>query len=78
MLYPFFLASMFSNENFLSFELLLQNWEVVLYIIDFKAVPLFLVYRSLTMIGLYMGNRWGNSGNSVRLNFLGLQNHCRW
>ena len=25
-----------------------------------------------------MGNGWGNSGNSVRLYFLGLQNHCRW
>ena len=25
-----------------------------------------------------MGNSWGNSGNSVRLYFLGLQNHCRW
>ena len=24
------------------------------------------------------GNRWGNSGNSVRLYFWGLQNHCRW
>ena len=24
------------------------------------------------------GNSWGNSGNSVRLYFLGLQNHCRW
>ena len=23
-------------------------------------------------------NIWGNSGNSVRLYFLGLQNHCRW
>ena len=23
-----------------------------------------------------MGNRWGNSGNSVRLYFLGLQKHC--
>ena len=21
---------------------------------------------------------WGNSGNSVRLYVLGLQNHCRW
>ena len=21
---------------------------------------------------------WGNSGNSVRLYFFGLQNHCRW
>ena len=26
----------------------------------------------------FMGNRWGNSGNSVRLYFLGLQNHGRW
>ena len=25
-----------------------------------------------------MGNRWGNSGNSVRLYFGGLQNHGRW
>jgi len=25
-----------------------------------------------------MGNRWGNSGNSVRLYFSRLQNHCRW
>ena len=23
-------------------------------------------------------NIWGNSGNSVRLYFSGLQNHCRW
>ena len=22
--------------------------------------------------------KWGNSGNSGRLYFLGLQNHCRW
>ena len=25
-----------------------------------------------------MANRWGNRGNSVRLYFSGLQNHCRW
>ena len=25
----------------------------------------------------FMGNRWGNSGNSVRHYFFGLQNHCR-
>ena len=24
------------------------------------------------------GNRWGNSGNSVRLYLFRLQNHCRW
>ena len=26
----------------------------------------------------FMGNRWGSSGNSVRVYFGGLQNHCRW
>ena len=26
----------------------------------------------------FMGNRWENSGNGVRLYFSGLQNHCRW
>ena len=26
----------------------------------------------------FMGNRWGSNGNSNRLYFLGLQNHCRW
>ena len=26
----------------------------------------------------FMGNRWGNSGNSVSLYFWGLPNHCRW
>ena len=25
----------------------------------------------------FMGNRWGNSGNSVRLYIFGLQNHYR-
>ena len=27
---------------------------------------------------LFMGNRWGNSRNSVRLYFFGFQNHCKW
>ena len=26
----------------------------------------------------FMANRWGNNGNSDRLYFPGLQNHCRW
>ena len=26
----------------------------------------------------FMGNRWGNSGNSIRFYFGGLQNHCSW
>ena len=26
----------------------------------------------------FMGNRWGNNGNSERLYFFWFQNHCRW
>ena len=26
----------------------------------------------------FMANRWGDNGNSDRLYFGGLQNHCRW
>ena len=26
----------------------------------------------------FMANRWANNGNSDKLYFLGLQNHCRW
>ena len=26
----------------------------------------------------FMADRWANSGNSVRLYFFGLQNHCKW
>ena len=26
----------------------------------------------------FLANRWENNGNSHRLYFLGLQNHCRW
>ena len=26
----------------------------------------------------FMGNSWGNGGNSVRLYFFGRQNHCKW
>ena len=26
----------------------------------------------------FMANRWGKNGNSERLCFLGLQNHCKW
>ena len=34
--------------------------------------------RSWHRAPLLHGNRWGNSGNSVRLYSWGLQNHCRW
>ena len=26
----------------------------------------------------FMANRWANSGNSYKLYYFGLQNHCRW
>ena len=34
--------------------------------------------KSWHSVPYFMGNRWGNIGNSVRLYFFGLQNHYRW
>ena len=34
--------------------------------------------RSWHPVHHFMANRWGNSENSVRLYFSGLQNHFRW
>ena len=34
--------------------------------------------RSWHPVHHFMAKRWGNNGNSDRLYFLGLQNHCRW
>ena len=34
--------------------------------------------KSWHLVPSLMGNRWGNNGNSERLYFSGLQNHCRW
>ena len=34
--------------------------------------------RSWHPVPSLMASRWGNSGNSDRLYFGGLQNHCRW
>ena len=34
--------------------------------------------KSWHPVPYFMGNRWGNIGNSVRLYFFGLQNHYRW
>ena len=40
------------------------------------------IQKMKTMNGIrshhFMANRWGNSGNSVRLYFGGFQNHSRW
>ena len=47
-----------------------------------KAGLKFNIQKTKIMHGIwshhFMANRWGNSGNSERLSFLGLQNHCRW
>jgi len=43
--------------------------------------PLTIATKRIKNLGinlLIMGNRWGNSGNSGRLYFSGLQNHYRW
>ena len=32
----------------------------------------------LMTFGPIMANRWGNNGNTDKLDFLGFQNHCRW
>ena len=49
---------------------------------DSEKVGLKLNIQKTKIIGIwshnFMGNRWGNSGNSGRLYFFGLQNHCRW
>ena len=34
--------------------------------------------KIMTSGPIFMANRWGNNGNSNRLYFFGLQNHCRW
>ena len=37
------------------------------------------IQKTMIMAFLHFtANRWGNSGNSDRLYFLGLQNHCGW
>ena len=48
----------------------------------FVAKVMSLLFNMLSMLVItflhFMANRWRNSGNSVRLYFSGLQNHCRW
>ena len=34
--------------------------------------------KSWHLVHHFMGNRWGNSRNSIKLYFFGLPNHCRW
>ena len=34
--------------------------------------------RSWHLVPSLHGNRWGNSGSSVRLYFVRVQNHCSW
>ena len=50
--------------------------------VESEKVRLKLNIQKVKIMGIwshhFMGNRWGNSGNGVRLYFLGLQNHRRW
>ena len=43
-----------------------------------EKVGLKLTFRKRRSWHHFMGNRWGNSGNSIRLYFSGLQKQCRW
>ena len=47
-----------------------------------EKVSLKLNIQKTKIIGIgshhFMAKRWGNDGNSDRLYFLGLQNHCEW
>ena len=36
------------------------------------------IQKTKVICHYFMANRWGNNGNSDRLYFLGLQNHCGW
>ena len=36
------------------------------------------IHKTKIMASGPMANRWGNNGNSDRVYFSGLQNHCRW
>ena len=43
-----------------------------------EKVGLKLNIQKMKIMASRWGNRWGNSRNSDRLYFGGLQNHCRW
>ena len=43
-----------------------------------KAGLKFNIQKTKIMASGPMANRWGNNGNSDRIYFLGLPNHCRW
>ena len=46
--------------------------------VESEKVGLKLNIQKMKIAHHFMGNKWENSGNSVRLYFGGLQNHCRW
>ena len=48
---------------------------MLFYMLEYYLWP---VVKTVTISHHIMANRWGNSGNSNRLYFLGLQNYCRW
>ena len=48
------------------------DWDFIVFFLKLFWVCLKLLKHN------FMANRWGNSGNSDRLYFWGLQNPCRW
>ena len=51
---------------------------LTLIIIEHKSVVYKFIYCFSLPAFQSMANRWRNNGNSDRLYFLRLQNHCRW
>ena len=47
-------------------------------LISWLQSPSAVILEPPKILSHFMANRWGNNGNSDRLYFLGLQNHCRW
>ena len=57
--------------------LLPWTWDISLWLLQQSAAVLLTLGHGIWSHH-FMGNRWGDRGNSVRLYFSGLQNHCRW
>ena len=76
--YPVFIAAFIENAV-LSPMICLGNNHLTIYArIYFWGLSILFTWSISLSFHRFMGNRWGNSGNSVRLYFGGLQNHCRW
>ena len=65
-----------------SLDLIADATKQKIILINLKTSQHKICILNLGKIGIwshnFMANRWGNNGNSDKLYFGGLQNHCRW